>query len=120
MQRRSFMAAAAAPLAGHLHRVLTMPPRPRRRHRPRRQCAILLLVTPPANWQPTSWRDVPPASSGSPVLIVDSYAPTAIGICRSAAKKHNQRQAREGRISTWAVVAANDGRFHQGKEGGAI
>lgn len=123
MERRDFLALSAgplvSPLASRVSRVLVTPPPPRRRHRGRRQAAILLLVAPPPNWQPRSWRDIPPVTPGAPVSIVGRYGAQAIGLCRSAAKRHNTAQTRTG-ISTWAVVACNDGRYHSmGTKGGA-
>lgn len=124
MERRDFLSLAPA-LAGHFSRVLTAPPRSapvgrqRGRRRGRQQAAILLLVVPPANWRPRSWRDIPPVSAGAPTIIVDHYGPHAIGVCRAAAKRHNTAQTRTG-VSTWAVVACNDGRYHQRPEGGAL
>lgn len=122
MQRRRFLvstaaagsAALAPPLARHVANVLGDPPAAN--GYPRRQRATVLIVCPPADWRPQSWRDVPPVNEGTAYRVVGSFASEAVGICRQVAKSHNRRRMEDG-VGTWAIVAATDGRFTAGTEG---
>lgn len=109
MLRRHFL-LAAAPLA------ITPPstaglslahPVPCRRPRCR---GTILLVAPPAGWQPTSWRSTPAV----PFTVITSVsANKSLAECRATAKIYNRRMMRDkGR--TWALVAATDGRLAKG------
>jgi len=78
-----------------------------------------LLVIPPADFRPTTWRAVPPASAGTCYTVVDSYEPNAVGTARAAAKMFNRRQmldASGGALRLWAVLACTDGRYLAGQE----
>jgi hypothetical protein len=109
MQRRQFFlvtsGALTAPLAAHVARAkASRPARPRCR-------GTLLMLTPPAGWQPRSWRDVPPP----PFAVVRTVAAAgggSLAACRVIAKAYNLRQIEAP--ATWLLVAATDGRLAEG------
>lgn len=109
MQRRSFLATAAAPLG---QAVLNRSRRRSPAGTAHRQRGVLMRVRP-IDWQPTSWRDVPPAP-----FAVDYrfYGPTSLAECRKLAKRHNQEQLRLG-VRSWMMVVATDGRLASAKGG---
>ncbi len=118
MQRRSFLATAAAPLG---QAVLNRSSRRSPAGPARRQRGILLRVRVPdalrvpdgLGWQPRTWRDVPPAP-----FAVDYrfYGPTSLAECRKLAKQHNQEQLQLG-VCSWMIVVATDGRLASVKGG---
>jgi hypothetical protein len=118
MERRSFIGlVATVPLGRHVSRVRS--PRPvasmaTGEPRPKHQVAVLLLVVPPADFQPKSWRSVPNATKDTPYEVVSTLEPRAAGIARQVAKEHNVAQLKEeGGPKTWCVVAMTDGRSHR-------
>lgn len=103
MQRRSFMVATATVL------LPAKPPKAKPKRRARRESrGILMRVSTPADFQPTSWRDVPNGA----FAVERCYAPRSLGECRAIAKHVNKSCMRKGKGKRlWFVVAATDGRL---------